>query len=164
MKNHDGEALTKTTGQLTYTVRSTRNALHPHRPVKKLLPLQRILFFFTVMHRNMKLRDHADEEIEDLVMLIGLLAGACNLQCIQRHVLARPSLHFVTFCHVSLVSTSRFATLNVTFYWYRLAMYSTSRFVASIVTFRSIFPRLPGGRRTRRPNYPRSLDVSSTST
>ena len=68
-------------------------------PVKKLLPLQRILYLFTAMHRNMTLRDHTDEEIEDLVMLIGLLAGACN----------------VTFCHARLDILSRF----VTFHWYQ---------------------------------------------
>ena len=42
-----------------------------------LLGLQRVLYLFGVMYRNMKMRDHTATELEDLTMLILLFTGLC---------------------------------------------------------------------------------------
>jgi hypothetical protein len=44
-------------------------------PLRLLLVLQRILYLFCAMHRNMKMRDHTEQEIDDLATLVLLLSG-----------------------------------------------------------------------------------------
>lgn len=44
--------------------------------LRLLLALQRILYLFGAVHRNAKMRDHTEQEIDDLATLILLLSGA----------------------------------------------------------------------------------------
>jgi hypothetical protein len=63
-----------------------------------LLSVQRSLYLFGALHRNMKMGDHTEEELEDLTRLICLFAGACRC-VVLRYVALRP---VVDVCGVAL--------------------------------------------------------------
>ena len=50
-------------------------------PLTKLLVLQRVLYLFAAMHRNLKMKDHTEQELDDLAMLIILFEGAVFVAC-----------------------------------------------------------------------------------
>lgn len=70
-------------------------------PLPKLLALQRVLYLFAAMHRNLKMKDHTEEELDDLAMLIILFEGAVTIVPCCCAVLLMCCCNSVMSCNIS---------------------------------------------------------------
>jgi hypothetical protein len=70
-------------------------------PLPKLLALQRVLYLFAAMHRNLKMKDHTEQELDDLAMLIILFEGAVTIVPCCCAVLLMCCYNYVMSCNIS---------------------------------------------------------------